>query len=45
MLSLRRPSADSMGRFLAAQSKMPFTYEAVGATAVPTAEVLGVVKA
>ena len=33
MLSLRKPSADSLRRFLAAQSKLPFTYAAVGATA------------
>ena len=33
MLSLRKPSADALRRFLAAQSKLPFTYEAVGATA------------
>ena len=33
MLSLRKPSADSMQRFLAVQLKLPFTYEAVGATA------------
>lgn len=33
MLSLRKPSADSMRRFLAVQSKLPFTYEAVGASA------------
>jgi len=33
MLSLRKPSADAMQRFLSAQAKLPFTYEAVGATA------------
>jgi len=33
MLSLRKPSADSMRRFLAAQRELPFTYSAVGATA------------
>ena len=33
MLSLRKPSVDAMRRFLAAQAKLPFTYEAVGATA------------
>src|SRR5439155_534630 len=33
MLSLRKPSADAMRRFLAAQLKLPFTYAAVGATA------------
>ena len=33
MLSLRKPSADALRRFLAAQSKLPFTYAAVGATA------------
>ena len=32
MLSLRKPSADALRRFLAAQ-ELPFTYEAVGATA------------
>jgi uncharacterized protein (UPF0548 family) len=33
MLSLRKPSAESIHPFLAAQSKLPFTYAAVGATA------------
>lgn len=33
MLSLRKPSADSMRRFLTVQSELPFTYEAVGASA------------
>ena len=33
MLSLRKPSVDVMRRFLAGQAKLPFTYEAVGATA------------
>jgi uncharacterized protein (UPF0548 family) len=33
MLSLRRPSADSIRRFLAAQSQLNFTYASVGATA------------
>ena len=33
MLSLRKPSAESMRRFLAAQAKLTFTYSAVGATA------------
>ena len=33
MLSLRKPSADALRRFLAAQRELPFTYEAVGATA------------
>ena len=33
MLSLRKPSADALHRFLAAQQELPFTYEAVGATA------------
>jgi len=33
MVSLRKPSGDTMRRFLAAQAKLPFTYEAVGATA------------
>ncbi len=38
MLSLRRPSTEAMGEFLAAQSKLGFTYSAVGATAtVPPA--------
>src|SRR4051794_6794942 len=32
MLSLRKPSADALRRFLAVQSKLPFTYAAVGAT-------------
>ena len=33
MLSLRKPSADSLRRFLEGQSKLPFTYDAVGASA------------
>lgn len=33
MLSLRKPSAESIRPFLAAQAKLPFTYAAVGATA------------
>src|SRR3954447_15700154 len=33
MLSLRKPSAGALRRFLAGQAKLPFTYEAVGATA------------
>ena len=33
MLSLRKQSADSLQRFLAGQRELPFTYEAVGATA------------
>ena len=33
MLSLRRPSADDLARFLAGQRELPFTYGAVGATA------------
>ena len=33
MLSLRKPSAESIRRFLMAQAKLPFTYSAVGATA------------
>ncbi len=33
MLSLRKPSAESIRPFLAAQAKLPFTYPAVGATA------------
>jgi uncharacterized protein (UPF0548 family) len=33
MLSLRKPSADSIRRFLTAQSKLGFSYRAVGATA------------
>lgn len=33
MLSLRKPSADAVRHFLAAQKELPFTYEAVGATA------------
>ena len=33
MLSLRKPSAESIRRFLAAQAKLDFTYSAVGATA------------
>ncbi len=38
MLSLRKPSAERLREFLAAQSKLDFTYSAVGATAaVPPA--------
>ena len=38
MLSLRKPSAERLREFLAAQSKLDFTYPAVGATAaVPPA--------
>jgi uncharacterized protein (UPF0548 family) len=33
MLSLRKPSAESLMRFLKTQAKLPFTYSAVGATA------------
>ena len=33
MLSLRKPSAEAIRPFLEAQSKLPFTYSAVGATA------------
>ena len=33
MLSLRKPYSDALQRFLAAQRELPFTYEAVGATA------------
>ena len=33
MLSLRKPKADSIRRFLAAQAKLDFTYSAVGTTA------------
>lgn len=33
MLSLRKPSAASLRNFLTAQSELPFTYGAVGATA------------
>jgi hypothetical protein len=33
MLSLRKPSAQQLGEFLAAQSKLDLTYPAVGATA------------
>src|SRR5688572_24516506 len=33
MPSLRKPSADALRRFLTAQADLPFTYEAVGATA------------
>jgi uncharacterized protein (UPF0548 family) len=33
MLSLRKPSADSIRRFLTVQEKLDFTYPAVGATA------------
>src|SRR5262249_61724980 len=38
MLSLRKPSAEKLREFLAAQSKLDLTYHAVGATAaVPPA--------
>lgn len=33
MLSLRKPSADTLRRFVTAQKELPFTYEAVGTTA------------
>lgn len=33
MLSLRKPSAEAVRRFLTAQRELPFTYDAVGATA------------
>jgi uncharacterized protein (UPF0548 family) len=33
MLSLRKPSGESLRRFLARQAKLPFSYGAVGATA------------
>ena len=33
MLSLRKPSAESIHSFLAEQAKLPFTYSAAGATA------------
>ena len=33
MLSLRKPSAESIGPFLEAQARLPFSYAAVGATA------------
>ncbi len=33
MLSLRKPSAESIRRFLTGQVKLPYTYAAVGATA------------
>ena len=33
MLSLRKPTAERLRGFLAAQSKLDFTYPAVGATA------------
>jgi len=33
MLSLRKPSIDALRRFMAAQAKLPYTYETVGATA------------
>lgn len=32
-LSLRKPTAETLTRFLAAQAKLPFSYSAVGATA------------
>ena len=34
MLSLRKPTVKSIRRFLTAQAKLPFTYSAVGATAL-----------
>ena len=34
MLSLRKPSVEAVRPFLVAQAKLPFTYSAVGATAV-----------
>ena len=34
MLSLQKPSAESIRRFLAEQTKLPYTYPAVGATAL-----------
>jgi len=34
MLSLQKPSAESIRRFLAEQTKLPYTYCAVGATAL-----------
>jgi uncharacterized protein (UPF0548 family) len=36
MLSLRKPTAESIGPFLEAQARLPFTYSAVGATATTT---------
>jgi uncharacterized protein (UPF0548 family) len=33
MFSLRKPSVDTLRRFVATQARLPFTYEAVGATA------------
>ena len=33
MVSLRKPSPESLRRFLTAQARLPFTYSAVGATA------------
>jgi uncharacterized protein (UPF0548 family) len=36
MLSLQKPTADSIRPFLEAQAKLPFTYSAVGATATTT---------
>ncbi|OWK35308.1 DUF1990 family protein [Fimbriiglobus ruber] len=33
MLSLRKPTPDTLRRFLATQTPLPFTYQAVGATA------------
>jgi uncharacterized protein (UPF0548 family) len=33
LLSFRKPSVDALRRFMAAQAKLPYTYEAVGATA------------
>ncbi len=37
MLSLRKPSAEAIQIFLATQSKLDFTYAAVGATATVSA--------
>jgi hypothetical protein len=33
MLSFRKPSAQSIHRFLTEQAKLPFSYSAIGATA------------
>ena len=38
MLSLRRPTAKTIGEFLAAQAKLDFTYPTVGATAASPPE-------
>jgi len=35
MLSLRKPSAEALGRFLARQAALPFSYSAVGTTVPP----------